>query len=242
MNMRIDHSLFYSTWWRYCSSKGKTTTVCIRHFQGDVQQSEEQEEEEEEERVVTVGIPSLLEFWIIMGWFHCYIALVILTIEFLGFFSLASSSPSRDNTHTHTQSKKERNERMNCFEGYLSASLIHSLFDHHVQTSVMNVDCARKGTLFLPSAFILSYSFSDGMHTLLSIVFNIRSHRPCMCIVYVYATCLFNRCLSSLLFTVGRDLFFVDVIIVEYNNEQGMMRVKRRTREWESERLNRYTT
>jgi hypothetical protein len=66
---------------------------------------------------------------------------------------------------------------MNCFEGYLS---ITSLFDHHVQTSVMNVDCTREGTLYLPSiAVLLSFFlFNDKMHTLnlfLFIVFNIRS-------------------------------------------------------------------
>jgi hypothetical protein len=61
----------------------------------------------------------------------------------------------------------------------------------------------------------------------LSVVLNIRSHRPCMCIVYA-SVCLFNRRLSSLLFSFGRDLFFHDVIVVEYNNEQSMMGVKKR--------------
>lgn len=119
---------------------------------------------------------------------------------------------------------------MNCFEGYLSASLslsvVHCVFDHHVQTSVMNVDCARKGTLFLPSAFVLSFSSNDGMHTL-----HLLCSQSCsisVLIVHLCATCLFNRCLSSLLFAAGRDLFFDDVIIVEYNNEQRMTRVKRR--------------
>jgi hypothetical protein len=45
--------------------------------------------------------------------------------------------------------------------------------------------------------------------------------------IYVYV-CLFKRRLSSLLFSFGRDLFFYDVIVVEYNNEQSMMRVKKK--------------
>jgi hypothetical protein len=48
---------------------------------------------------------------------------------------------------------------------------------------------------------------------------------------------LFNRRLSSLLFSFGRDLFFYDVIVVEYNNEQSMMGVKKNER-----KQNRYNT
>jgi hypothetical protein len=120
-------------------------------------------EQQEEERLVVVvigtavDIPSLLEFWIIMGWFHCCIALVILTIEFLLLRLLVI---------IWKQSGIE-GKWMNCFEGYLER-LSFSLFDHHVQTSVMNVDCARKGTLFLSLAFVLSYSFNAAMCTRLS--------------------------------------------------------------------------
>jgi hypothetical protein len=68
----------------------------------------------------------------------------------------------------------------------------------------------------------------------LSIVFNIRSHR--MCTVYA-CVCLFNRHLSSLLFSFNHDLFFDDVIVVEYNNEQSIKGVKKKER-----KQNRYNT
>ena len=81
-----------------------------------------------------------------------------------------------------------------CSEGYLSVSCWRFLFDWlrfhlHVQTSVININCTRKATLFLfPLAFALWFCSSTIrmrlIHHLLfvlSIVFNIRSHRPFMC-------------------------------------------------------------
>jgi hypothetical protein len=125
---------------------------------------------------------------------------------------------------------------MNWFEGYPND--VSFFFDHRVQTSVMNVDCTRKGILFLLLAFaFFSHFLTTGYIFSIthshSIVVNIRSHRMCTVCACV---CLFNHHLSSLLFSFSRDLFFYDVIVVEYNNEQSIMGVKKR------EKQNRYNT
>ena len=54
------------------------------------------------------------------------------------------------------ESEEEENERMNGFEGYRTLSLSLTFFDHHVQTSVMNVDCAHaRKALYLCSQLSL---------------------------------------------------------------------------------------
>ncbi len=152
-------------------------------------------------------------------------------ISLLHYFSHSANwVPSL--SHDHIQ--RERNEWID-----LKAIANVSFFSIiNVQTSVINVDCTRKGTLFLSSTFAFS-SFFWTMRCIFSItiVFNIRSHHLYMCIVYA-CVCLFNRRLSSLLFSFGRDLFFYDVIVVEYNNEQSMMRVKRKEKERKQNRYN----
>lgn len=101
---------------------------------------------------------------------------------------------------------------MNCHEGYLSITF---LFDHHVQTSVMNVDCAYQSTLllssFLAHLFLLLLLFRyDEMHTQnasLLIMFNIRSdHLMNVYGVYTYVCCWSNRHLKWLLFFLLTDL------------------------------------
>jgi len=116
---------------------------------------------------------------------------------------------------------------MNCFEGYLS---ITSLFDHHVQTSVMNVDCTRKGTLFLPS-YSCSYFYLT-MWCILSIFFSL-SCSISVLIIYKCARCMRMFGGSIVIYIVrfcssfDHDLFFSRCHHrFEYNNEHKKERKK----------------
>jgi hypothetical protein len=91
----------------------------------------------------------------------------------------------------------------------------------------MNVDCTRKGTLFLPLSLI--HFFNDEMHTQFFSLYRVQYPFSSPMDVHGVCVCLFvQSSFSSLLFFFGRDLFFFDVIVVKYNNEHKKEKEKRK--------------
>ncbi len=136
-------------------------------------------------------MPSLLQFWIIIRWFHCCIALAILLTEFL-FVPF-----SHDNIYTYIL-RRERENQMNWFKGYLKVSFRLSC------TNKRNECGLHTQRHFISSLSFCFYNFFVTIRCTFSItfsiVFNIRSYHPCMRTAYAHV-CLFNRCLISLLFS-----------------------------------------
>ena len=91
-------------------------------------------------------------------------------ISLLHYFSHSANwvpSFSRDNTQRmgeiERERERERKKWMNWFEGYCERLF---LFDDHVQTSVINVDCTRKGTYFFLQHLLFHFFLNDEMHIL----------------------------------------------------------------------------
>ncbi len=140
----------------------------------------------------------MLEFWIIIGWFHCCIVLVILPIEFSSFYA------SRDNTH---MSRRER----------IMNELLWRLSEHHffIRSSCTNKrnECRLHTQRHFISSFYSCSYFYLTMWCILSIFFSL-SCSISVLIIYKCARCMRMFGGSIIIYIVrfcssfDHDLFF----------------------------------
>ncbi len=174
--------------------------VYMRNFQDYIKYSVRKEAE-------ISDVELLLEFWIIIGWFHCYI---VLSIEFSSFYA------SRDNTH---MARRER----------VMNELLWRLSEHHfsIRSSCTNKrnECELRTQrhfifffysrslffLYLTIRWILSIFFSLSCSISILIIYKcvryMRMFVDSIVIQFAFVLLLIMTC------------SFLDVIVVEYNNE-----------------------